>query len=271
MKNPFVQLLISLALFFGFWLGLSQLPWTRWFHVKQLVTEKQQQLGDYVLKAYLDSKTEYTSDSIPEMVASIKDKICLANGIDTAGIHLHVVHDEVINAFALPGGNIIVNDELILLCDNADMLAGVLAHEIGHIRHDHITKKLTKEIGLTAISAVAGGKNAEAIRNILKKLTAASFDRTQEHEADTAAVNYLVHAKIDPNGMAYFFKKMDEKLGSGPEWSKWLNTHPDSKDRAAEVLALRPALNDYQPCMPDSSWQQLENNIRKAKIKANEF
>jgi predicted Zn-dependent protease len=262
MKNPIVQLLLSLVLFFGAWLGLAQLPLTRWLHVRQFAAEKQQQLGDYVLKTYLESKTEYKTDSIPDLVGSIKNRICLANGIDTGSIRLHVVHDEVINAFALPGGNIVVNDGLILLCDNPDMLAGVLAHEIGHIKHDHITKKITKELGLTALSVAAGGKNAEMIRKVLKQVTSASFDRVQEQEADTAGVGYLVHVRIDPAAMAYFFKKMEKEAGSTPGWAKWINTHPDSKDRAADVLALRPARDDYKPSMEAESWERLKRNIR---------
>jgi beta-barrel assembly-enhancing protease len=262
MKKALLQFTFLVLFFFGMWKGLSLIPWVKTLHVKQLSDKTQQKFGEAIMSAYHLDKVETDNDSAVHIMNEIKQRLCDANAIDTSAIHLHIFQDEVINAFALPGGHIIVNTGLIKHCDNADMLAGVLAHEIAHIRNNHLAEKMTKEIGISAIIMASGGsENAGIVKSILKMLVSTHFDREQETDADNTAIIYLEHAEITPKEMASLFKKIAAKEKNMPEALKWINTHPYSLERADNILKKYNRQIAYTHCIDDMQWAYLQDNI----------
>lgn len=262
MKKALLQFTVLVLFFFGMWKGLSYIPWVKTLHIKQLSEKTQEKLGDAVISAYRLDKRETDNDSAVYVMNVIKQRLCFANGIDTSTIHIHIFRDEVINAFALPGGHIIVNTGLIKHCDNSDMLAGVLAHEIAHIRNNHLGERMTKEIGISAIiMASGGGDNAGVVKSVLKMLVSTHFDREQETDADNTAVAYLENAEITPKQMADFFKKLASREGNMPEVLKWMSTHPYSIERAGNILKNYNRQIIYTPCTDSGQWKCLQDNI----------
>jgi len=192
-----------------------------------------------------------------------------------------VVKDPEINAFAAPGGYIAVNSGLITITRNESELAGVIAHEIGHITQNHLerafedSKKdapLMALVLLGAIVAGAGGHAGDAPVAVLaggQSLIAQksiNFTRHDEIEADRVGIQTLGKAGFDPNAMATFFEHLEDVTSAdagGIQTPSLLQTHPvtterisDAKSRAGALVAaqkLRPAVSG----MDRSQWEKI--------------
>src|SRR5690606_9435652 len=159
----------------------------------------------------------------------------------------------------LPGGHLVVNSELIAYCDNPEMLAGVMAHEIAHIELDHVSRKLAREIGLSTIVALSGGgNNAGLLKQVLYTLSSRGFDRKLEAEADEHAVLYMQNAKSDPRQLAMFLKKLSAISPDLPEALQWINTHPDTKERVADIFKRSGNVSQQQPLLDTANWNDLK-------------
>src|SRR5690606_16362584 len=109
------------------------------------------------------------------------------------------IRNSQINAFALPGNHIVFYTGLLEYAENAEEVAGVMAHEIGHLEKNHVMKKLVKEIGLEMLFAMIGGDAGfEILKQTGKTLSSSAFDRANETEADNYAVETLALADVDP-------------------------------------------------------------------------
>ncbi|MGA0588149.1 M48 family metalloprotease [Dyella sp. KRB-257] len=186
-----------------------------------------------------------------------------------------IVKDPVINAFAAPGGYIAVNSGLIQITRSESELAGVIAHEIGHITQNHLqrafeaSKKDAPLMALVLLGAIAAGAGAhagDAAGAILMGGQGAimqkqiNFTRKDETEADRVGIQTLAKAGFDPNAMAGFFERMSDTMraGSGGEGvPELLQDHPvtttrisDAKERAGALIAMqkeRPSGNTLDP------------------------
>lgn len=256
MKKLLFQFTILVAAFFVMWVSLSALPLEQWFRVKELKKKQESEFNNLMYRAYAANGTEIISNDVHQVMNRLKKRLCIANKLDTVSIHIHVFEDEEINAFAIPGGHIIVNTALIKTCDNGDMLAGVVAHEMGHLENGHITKRIAREMGLSAVLMI-GGDNLGMIKQILKTLSSSKFDREQETEADVTGILYLQQAGIDPKQLAHFFRELSEKK-EFPEALKWLSTHPMLKERAELILKKHFDAVDYTPAIDSIDWAMLK-------------
>ncbi|MEC5399211.1 M48 family metallopeptidase [Uliginosibacterium sp. H1] len=148
----------------------------------------------------------------------------------------HVVDDAAINAFAMPGGIVVVHSGLIAATRTPEELAGVLAHEVQHIELRHSLKALIKQTGLSALWALATGDLGGALAGeAAQRMMSLGFSRDAEREADSAGFDALLRAGIDPAGMPAFFDTLAKQAGSAPEL---LSTHPASGARS-DALASR--------------------------------
>jgi predicted Zn-dependent protease len=160
-----------------------------------------------------------------------------------------VLDQDVINAFAAPGGVIALHSGLILLADTQDEVAGVLSHEIAHITQLHMYRAFEKgkTMNIIAMLAMMGlilasGGDGQVITGAVMGAQAAAaqaqinFTRHNEVEADRVGIRTLAAADYDPQGMADFFSKMGQTSranGEGPP--EFLRTHPVSVNRIAEA------------------------------------
>lgn len=186
-----------------------------------------------------------------------------------------LVDDNTINAFALPGGFIGVNNGLFLATESESELASVLAHEISHVTQRHFARSYENassnqipvlaaviaamilaskgnELGQAALTSVAAG-------NIQQQI---NFTRHNEEEADRIGIQMLVKANLDPAAMAKFFDKLDKQSRLlGDNVPDFLRTHPvttqritDAQGRAAQLP--HPKLED------DRSYQLMKQRLR---------
>lgn len=174
------------------------------------------------------------------------------NGIKVAALDV-----PVFNAAALPGGYIVVFKPAITETD-PEALAGVLAHEVAHVRRRHVTEALIRELGIGAlIRLFAGnvGANAEQIVSL-------SYTRENEAQADTDAIGMLSQAHISPQPTAQLFKRLSREA---PEFSaEFLESHPLSSKRAEKFAAAFDPGISYEPALSRDQADALFDICRKA-------
>lgn len=161
--------------------------------------------------------------------------------------HFYIVDSPLLNAFALPGGHIYVNRGIIERTRNVSELAGILAHEIGHVAARHGAENLqrqmrTRSMASTMYQLILGREpllDQEAL-NLGGALWAAQHSRADEAEADELAVQYLVQTGVDPRGMLSLFSALwqEEQEIPASEQVSWFSTHPGTEARMQATRAL---------------------------------
>jgi beta-barrel assembly-enhancing protease len=143
--------------------------------------------------------------------------------------------DNMVNAFATPGGHLYFYTGLIKELENEAQLAGVMAHEMAHCSRRHSTDQLTRYYGLSLLVAIVLGENPSMLKqlaaDIASGLAALAFSRKMEYEADDYAVKYLSSTDYHPLGLADFFIKMEGL----PQPPTFLSTHPSPEDRIDKI------------------------------------
>ncbi|MGE5307671.1 MAG: M48 family metallopeptidase [Deltaproteobacteria bacterium] len=142
-----------------------------------------------------------------------------------------------VNAFSIPGGYIYIYDELMRQTTD-DELAGVVAHEMGHIVARHAVKQLQTSLGYEVLMSIALGPSSSALltqaTNVVFNLVNLGYSRGDEYQADDIAVRYTCEAGFNPDGLITFFQKLQKQAQGGVQ-IPFLSTHPAYKDRIQRV------------------------------------
>lgn len=248
------QLAILLVAFFAVWYGLSQIDFVKEDEVRDFAKINEQKLGELILETITATNESIKNEKINAVIDSIKARICRTKTIDCQKIKIHIIRNEEINAFALPDNHMVIYTGLIAYADHPEEVAGVMAHEIGHMEKNHVMKKLMKEIGLEMLFALAGGDAGfEIARETGKTLSSSAFDRSSEREADDYAVETLALVNIDPQHLSNFFFRLSQKHNM-PEEFAWISTHPDSKERAADIIKKKKDYTYQKNAILKTSW-----------------
>ncbi len=180
-----------------------------------------------------------------------------------------VVDHPMVNAFATPGGFIVVFRGLLDRTENAEELAGILAHEIQHVLHRHATRAILRNASTgILIAALVGDVSGIVAFGVESARTLGDLhhSREAEHEADRDGMLMLNAAAVDPQGMLAFFQAMQKLEGTNRAAVRYLSTHPAASDRLQALSALaaqapRPSVK----LLPDYDW----TDIRKMCPTAN--
>ncbi|MEM7200043.1 MAG: M48 family metallopeptidase [Planctomycetota bacterium] len=260
-------------------IAVVALPLTYWAYSAALPLahvwisrEAEVALGDALHETFIRRWTVIEDEGFRElvdrMVTELRDPEV---GYD---VRVSLVDDGTPNAFAAPGGRIVVFSGLLDQCPSADALAGVLAHEIAHVERRHGLKHLLRAFGLIyfATSMVGGGvegfAGAESVAELSSGLLILKYSRDHEREADRIAVAKLRAAGRDARGLVEFFDfiaGMEEKVMI--DHVPWLSTHPLGKERRAALRALMPPPGrPHPPWLEPTDWASLRARIaRRAK------
>jgi predicted Zn-dependent protease len=264
MKKLILQSFIGVLLFFSTWFALAQLDWVSIFRIEKISNQTEEKLGNIFWDIIKKTEKENKNPAVIATVDTIVNKICLANKIDRKSIKVHIIEKKDINAFALPNGHLVIYTALLSNSDSPEELSGVICHEIAHIELNHVIKKLIKEVGISVlISTTTGNRNTEVIQETLKTLSSTAFDRSLEKEADIKAVDYLVNAKINPNGLANFLYKLAEPKNETTKYLTWISTHPESKERAEYIMEYSKKKNtNYKDVLNIKTWNKTKEDLR---------
>ncbi|MDH5608030.1 MAG: M48 family metalloprotease [Cyclobacteriaceae bacterium] len=172
---------------------------------------------------------------------AMKDAILASDNIEYRDIFAYelkiIQRDDVLNAFATPGGYIYVYTGLIKYLDSADDLAGVLGHEIAHAERRHSIEQMKKSLSIQFLISVALGEGTAAdLATVAGNLLALKFSREDESESDAYSVTYLGDTQYACNGAASFFEKL-EAQNQGGSIPAFLSTHPSPDTRVADINA----------------------------------
>ncbi len=200
----------------------------------------EQRLGELAFRQITLTGNEITDPRVVAPLQRIVDRISRSIPDGSGNFRVHVVVDHEVNAYAFPGGPMVINTGLIERAGSGNEIAGVLAHEMAHVALHHSTRQMIESLGLwTVIRALFGdltGLGAVLIDNS-GRLVDMKFSRDFEREADRTGLRYLVRAGLDPRGMLSFFERLrrDESslLGSGA--LALLRTHPATPERIADL------------------------------------
>ena len=165
-----------------------------------------------------------------KLISEIGGRLAKASGIEA---QFFLSPSSMVNAGALPDGTIIVWRGLLSqTAHRPDMLAGVLAHELGHLKHDHYLRQVYWVVLLQFVLGVFARPLAGALsRNIAGRMLNMGFSRFRERQADDEAVLIMKEAGFNPQGLIDLFDALAQQ--SAP--MAFLGTHPDPKDRADRI------------------------------------
>lgn len=186
-----------------------------------------------------------------------------------AGYHFQIVDSGEINAFAAPGGFILVTRGLIRCCPNETALAAVLAHEIAHVQNRDALRAIQKAritealgiIGSETIKHTAGaelkqltGIFADSVGDVMTGMVNNGYSRAYEYEADQGAVGILDRAGYDSAGLVLMLQGMKSRLVPGG--SDFAKTHPAPADRIGKLAGLNAGAMAGEPKARESRFRK---------------
>ena len=195
---------------------------------------------------------------------------------------IKILDVEDVNAFALPGGYMFVNAGAILLADDESEIAGVMAHEIGHVAACHAARGATRgalaQIGMIPVIIMTGGIAGLGVGEAANYGVPAvfrKFSRSFEAQADYLGIQYMYKAGYDPNGMVNFFEKLATLDKKRPGiYVKVYGDHPQTPDRLEksqeEIGKILPPREQYM--IDSSDFEQAKKRlalIMKHRLKEN--
>jgi beta-barrel assembly-enhancing protease len=169
----------------------------------------------------------------------------------------------IINAFALPGSRIVLTQKLIETAATPEEVAGVLAHEMGHVHHHHPEAQLVRAMGIELLLKIASG-GGDTISGLAGLLAILRYSRDAEREADSFALDEMTTAGIDPLGLKRFFErvmKLEGDRGSSSgifgTVSDMMSTHPVTQERIEAIKPLPEGIA-ARPVLSDADWASLK-------------
>jgi len=239
----FVKKYLSLFLVvFVFLVGCAAHPVTGKRELRLVSTKQEVALGKATAQQVVKQFGVYDDPKLHEYINEVGQK--LANVCERKEItyYFTVLDTPMVNAFAAPGGFIFVTRGILKELDDEAQLAGVMAHEIGHVVWRHGAKRLEKAFGYSAIillGEILTKKDLSQLRqytNFLFSLMLLGYSRKNEFEADNAGVRYPLAAGYNPKGMTEFFEKLKAMEKRAPtKFETLFRSHPPTGDRIERV------------------------------------
>jgi predicted Zn-dependent protease len=223
-----------------------------------ITEEEEYYIGRAVAAMILSRYPVYSNDLINEYINTVGNSVVIYSDRPEiyAGYHFLVLDSDEVNALAAPGGFIFITRGILKRCKDEEMLASVLAHEVGHVCAKHGLQSIKKSrlidafqiIGQEAAKKYAPERLAEltgifenVLGDIAEKLIERGYDRKYEYEADKLSLKFAAKTGYNPSGLANFLQTMVTE-SSGVSGKGWFKTHPSAEDRLEQVKSGIAAL-----------------------------
>jgi len=249
---------------------------------KFMSISQENKLGDIIHSQILGSFKLVSDPMINNYIQDLGNKLLVSNYRNTINYRFLVIDNPDINAFAAPGGIIGINSGIIQKTKTEAELAGVLAHEIAHVKARHLSRMYEKSstidlsTALSVIITVVGGMyDSSTISKSLLSSQALeaqktiNYIRAHEYEADRMAVKILANANINPKAMGSFFRTLLKETNENNQ-TEFLRTHPLTKNRITETETLA---SKYKGRFTDDSYsyQFMSVRVSMARFNSREF
>ncbi|MDN5942699.1 MAG: M48 family metallopeptidase [Nitrospira sp.] len=252
-----------LATVLGLWFGSDLLVEIA---VSRIPVEWEQKLGESAYRDFLSHQEVMKEGPAVTALGEMTQRMTAQILDNPYTFEVTVVKSDVINAFALPGGYVVVFTGLMKKAESGEEVAGVLSHELNHVLRRHGLERIVKNLGLMTVAAIVFG-NQQGLIGMMKQLGVElftlKFGREQETEADLRGLQLLQRAKINPSGMITFFERLSEKDQGRMEW---LSTHPMSAARAERLKAELAALPKKSPEPFTFDWKQVRVSLGSQSV-----
>ena len=221
-------------------------------------------LGRNIVDQLVPGEMRCTDPEVARVLADVTSRLAAA-APSSYQFHVIVVRLPVVNAFAAPGGYVVVFQGLIEATRRPEELAGVLAHEFEHIIQKHTTRmllqKTTTGLMISALTgdlsgAVAFGAGAAHTLGTLR------YSRAMEEEADVEGIKILAAAGLDATAMVDFFETLKKKSGDMPQPLAYFSSHPSTDQRIATLKSLAERSNPKASVLSKYNWSELKKKCR---------
>ncbi len=243
---------------------------------KKIPVEWEQKIGESAIAQYQFGKQFLDQQESERLLKPLVDPLIAALDHSRYQYRFQILNDASLNAFALPGGQVVIHSELILRADSAEELLGVLAHEIQHVEQQHGLRNVIGASGIYMIASAVFGDTSgllALLSGAAPLLINQSYSRRFETQADVEGFALLQKANINPVGLAIFFEKMieeekkqmdklmnEENQQLAKQALKFLSTHPASEDRIKRLQTLA------EKNAPDTAQPQEYRNLQPAFV-----
>lgn len=214
-----------------------------------------------------------TEPAVRAPIDAIMARIVASSAMPELGYDLTVVRSETVNAFAMPGGYVVVFTGLLEQIEQPEQLAAVLAHEWTHVTGRHGMRSVAQSLGVIAVIELALGDVTGVLGSAVELFSLSqvrSYGRELEEASDAEAVRILARGGWDPEAVAGFFETLAAHSPKSDDSTAlaWLSTHPSHAERVAAARALAESaevrtLRDSAPDAPKVEWAALRAALGK--------
>lgn len=229
----------------------------------QMPVEWEREYGRGVVTDMVPEAKRVTSPVIVAPVRKAYAALATSAGLDAGGEQIIVWREPMPNAFAAPGGTVVVTTGLLGILEDPDQMAAVIAHEIGHVEHRHVMRSAFRQLSLGILVGLIAGDQS-ALSGGLRtagQLGGLSYSREHEREADDAALPLLAEHATGKEALVGALHQLkaatESRTGSLPGF---LSTHPAPADRIACIRAssVAPASSGSAPWRDAAAWRALK-------------
>lgn len=219
----------------------------------------EEKLGELVVSNMVED-AERLSDPASQAAVERIVQTLVPKGSSRYTYRVTIAKNQQVNAFAAPGGHLVIHTGLMSKTRNAEELAGVLAHEIQHVENRHVTRGMLRQAGfqliLTALTGDAG--QLGQVIGAAGSLGVLGYQRGDEAEADREGMQLMQAAKLDPAGMVGVFEILQAEDTELPGVFEYLSSHPATDARLNEMKQMAKKAT-YEPValLPDVDWKSI--------------
>ena len=228
----------------------------------QVPGKLEREFGDPMLADFAPPARRITDSRVERPVHAMFDRLAAGGGKRAEGARLVLVRDDLVNAFAAPGGTVVVTSGLLRAMRSPEELAAVLAHELGHVERRHSLRGLMRQASLQLLLAVVAGDASPLASGlqIAGALGGLSYSRAFEREADDAAMAALRREGRSPGALAGALERIRSASPAGLEVG-FLSTHPAPAERLARIRRAEASFSitlATTPLVSEQEWRALQ-------------
>ena len=175
-------------------------------------------------------------------------------------LQVHVLDHDMVNAFALPGGHIVLFRGLLEQAKSPEEIAGVIGHEMGHVEHRDPTRLALRSAGSIGVLGLMFGDFAggTVVLYLAEQLIQAQYSQDAEAKSDAYSHALLSAAGLPTTPMADFFLRLRDEYGDASGLMSHLASHPDLKGRAEKAVAADVTGGQFNPVLSARAWKDLQ-------------
>ena len=241
------------------------LPWLAGVLAERIPVEWEDRFGAAAVESAVPKRQRIEDPAVRAVVEGVVARLADAKR-SPYKFRVTIADQPEVNAFAAPGGHMVVNSGLLKFAGDGDELAAVLAHEMEHVTRRHVTRVMFQRASVGFLAALVGGQSADMLGGGIeaaRMLGELSFGRAAEREADEGGLARMRAAGIPPMAMASMLERLaGEQKGAQPP--ELLSSHPDPRGRAARMreLALKSPGGAATAAVSPEDWAAMRAVLR---------